>query len=423
MLVVFTTHSAHRPLSVQLARHIQEVGGVQNHDCLIVCPVGTDLSEIEGPLRNAFRQFSVSTYHAAMSGWPYGPNELIGHAMNVIYRDPMLVYHYLILEPDCVPVTPEWVDAIDRDYRRSGKEVLGVTVDTVEIATGRKVGRHCVGVAVYPKDFARRCPLVRNVTAMSAEFLRQKSMPMPWDAYFGAYTNRMTAETALIQHIPRRRMQNPDGSVYWDIPTADALAAVRRDAVLVHGPKDLLFLQQLTGKAYATPTRKSEHPIELVRDAPRETVRESEAAPREEGGRPNGVGGEPIGQQSVRKRKEEPLPFVTTYARGTPEFKRVCALFPLKWKELRQYAIANLRISCKWKTRDALTDEIVAVEKQQMKEPWTAVFSTPPETPIATPQAVKSPISYAHGQSDESAEISPAMREKMLALQRSRQIA
>lgn len=261
MLVVLLTHTGDRQLTVQLCDHIRFLGGVSKHECLIVSPAGTDMRGIEDVLREAFGNVYTHQYTATMKGWPYGPNEAAAEAMQHVWMNPALHYHFLMLEPDCVPVNKQWLDYIDTEYRRSGAQMLGTRIDTVEIATNRVVGKHTIGVAAYPKNFAKLCPLVKSIVGMTQEYHRQKAMPAPWDAYFGPYTARMTADTTLIQHLSRVRKQEPDGRVWWDCPSLEnALSQVRPDAMLIHGSKDLAFLPAITGRRVTTPVIEPKKP-------------------------------------------------------------------------------------------------------------------------------------------------------------------
>lgn len=250
MLVTLCTHNGDRPLTLSLAKQIRDLGGVNTHEALIVCPTGTDLSGIEDALRKVFLKVHVHFYAETMRGWPYGANEAAYHAMMHIHSSPELLYHYLMLEPDCVirPTRSDWLNRIDQEYRTGGKPVLGVVIPTMEIESRRVVGRHTVGVAVWPKLWPKICPLVKSLKEMTDGFKRQNSMPMPWDAYFGPYSARNTAETQSILHLVRGYTRDERG-MRWDCPDLnEAARQVTPNALLIHGSKNPSFLAHLNGE-------------------------------------------------------------------------------------------------------------------------------------------------------------------------------
>jgi len=390
MLAALITHPGDRPLALRLCQQIKALGGVSTHEALIVSPFGTDMNGIEDVLRESFGLVHTLFYRDSLKGWPFGANEAAGEAMMHIAANPALRYHYLMLEPDCLPVTKDWLTMLDMDYRRSGMPILGVRLNTTEIDTGKVVGRHTVGVAVYPKDFAAKCPLVKGVANMSREYQQQHAMPMPWDAYFGPYTAKMTAETNLIQHLSRVRMVDEKG-VHWDCPSAEnAMSQVDRNAVLVHGCKLESFFAQLTGQSHAE-TSQSQHPKEPARSQETRINRQDSVDSRQEGGKQSSERNgshepsEPVGKAldryskvpGVRKRQIAEK-IKTARERGivspidTPAYDREAHFhFSAKWNDVRAYAKENLRLKVFGKTKGQLIAEIVATEIEQMKEPWT----------------------------------------------------
>jgi hypothetical protein len=462
MLAALITHPGDRQLTLRLCQQIHKLGGVSHHEALIVAPFGTDMTGIEDVLRLAFGRVETHFYRDTLKGWPYGPNEAAGEAMMHIAANPALLYHYLMLEPDCIPVSPRWLDMIDVDYRRSGSLMLGVRLDTVEIDTRRVVGKHTVGVAVYPKDFATRCPLVRGLRDMSDEYRRQNAMPMPWDAYFGPYTAKMTAETTLIQHLSRVRTVDEKG-VHWDCHSVEnAMSQVRLDAVLIHGCKNPEFFTRLTGTTYAQ-TSQSQHPKEPVRSEETRLVRQDRVDPRQESGQQRSQGngvhqpGEPFGEaldkyskipkvraKQIAKEMAQAKEMGIVSQIGTPQYRRECHFHhEVKWADVRAYALKNLRLKAWGKTKGALIAEIVAKEVEEMKEPWTKVLQPPAaplpveEAPLETEnfgvsKAANSIISWQDAGEAETAlqasaqapnSISPAQQERMRQLMADRRAA
>jgi hypothetical protein len=402
MLVVLITHLGDHYLAVPLCEHIRRLGGVKAHECLIVSPIGTPMQGIEDILRGTFGTVYTHQYAASLKGWPAGANEAAEAAMMYVAGNPMLRYHYLMLEPDCVPTTPEWLNRIDTAYRRVGQGVMGESIATQEMAPPHKiVGRHVIGVAVYPKNFAAICPLVRGISAMSVGYAAQGALPYPWDAYIGPYTMRMLTETKLIQHLARQMFQTPDGPKF-DCPSLEhALGQVRGDAVLIHGckiPEFLSAVTKTTSPTYATQERdrhigetnhenaspKPEIPqrheeVRLAGDgqngarqpeaplAPAATAALTKEQAKEQKRIARQKERDLASAMKIRKELEiEAMPF-------TPEWRRTAFLHTeMPWPKLRAYAS---RLGAggfgKGNSKNAIINRVVRIEKEQQKEPWT----------------------------------------------------
>lgn len=410
MLVILPTHPADRQLAANLCEHIAFLGGVKNHECLIVTPAGTNLEGIANVLQGAFGTVFLHQYQPTMQGWPFGPNEIAGEAMLHAWVNPALRYHYLMLEPDCVPVNKYWLDMLDVEYRRSNMPILGVKIDTVAIGTNRVVGRHVVGVAVYPKNFPQLCPLVRGVKEANLGYYAQHAIAPPWDAYFGAYTVKLTAETDLIQHLSRKRIQG-DRGITWDCPSLEnAISQVRREAILVHGSKHPEFLYRLTGRTpNATIQRKIESDDQQkysgVQERP--VVCESESSPRLESRLENGSGGCAIesthapvkltGKEKIRLRQTAEAEEVRqkagiAAALGTPEFDRAKFFhFLMPWGKLRKYA-TKMGVATFGKLKADIVNELVLIELRQGKEKWVKDLPKPKEEIAVMAAQIRSSI-------------------------------
>lgn len=80
--------------------------------------------------------------------WPKGPNFMFHNASQVVqdrYRLP-----WLWLEPDCVPMRPEWLSELSAEYAVCPKQFMG-TMATVALSPDLPE-QHMSGVAVYPPN-------------------------------------------------------------------------------------------------------------------------------------------------------------------------------------------------------------------------------------------------------------------------------
>lgn len=94
----------------------------------------------------AFRSCSIITNDEPINGWIPGSNSLFKaaalHARNV--GEP-----FLFLEPDAVPIRPQWLEAIESEYQRCGKPFMGAVV---RHSVTSLPNPYLEGCAVYPSD-------------------------------------------------------------------------------------------------------------------------------------------------------------------------------------------------------------------------------------------------------------------------------
>jgi hypothetical protein len=165
------------------------------------------------------------------------------------------------MEADCLPVNSSWLDAIEKGYRKGKKPIMGAFNNTTDERTGRVVGRHTTGVAVYPQDFARACPMVKSMISTCRNYFRQEKQPPAFDIYYAPYTVPITHESPLIQHFWKSHSFRRDsGQIVCDFqrPYSGSPNAVSDEAVLLHGAKDsslLHILQDAYIKGNATKSK------------------------------------------------------------------------------------------------------------------------------------------------------------------------
>lgn len=151
-------------------------------------------------------------------GWPQGPSWMFATAAQWCHERRV---DFLLLEPDAVPLKPDWFTRIVGEYRRCGRPYMG----TVEFER-EKCPRHMPGNAVYPWTLWER-----NITG---------SMVTPWDVLLAEQGNmELCAETKLIHQIWGTDAKAPS------FRSTDDLAAIRKEAVLFHRCKDGSLIRQL----------------------------------------------------------------------------------------------------------------------------------------------------------------------------------
>lgn len=265
MIAVFSFCASDREQAVHLAQHIEALRGVERHDCLLLHPTDTNARGIMEPLKASFQTLEVMDYAPLFTGWPQGPNQCFQVACGaMLKRDER--DGWLWLEADCVPTTPRWLDVLQSEYRYAGRPVMGVLNDSVD-TRGTITGQHVTGVAIYPNDFVKLCPTVKDLSRVTECYLRAHERVPAFDCYIAPYAVKNCVQTKLIQHawksfdflehefsqfgrIPDRsridegRMFNSTFSLSCRFQQSYSGCRVPDigEAVLVHGSKDTSLL-------------------------------------------------------------------------------------------------------------------------------------------------------------------------------------
>lgn len=413
----FCQHDRYK--AITLAERIRSLGGVANHDCLLVYPNGVNADAVIEPLRRAFRRVDIAPYNATLAGWPYGPNEMAAFAMQHVASNPTFNTHYLWLEPDCDITGPTWLDAIDFEYQRCGKLILGVLNDTMAKGSSIPIGKHVVGVAVYPKLFPKLCPIVRSTTATAIEHFRMKREPKAFDVYFAPYTVPNTSPTRLIQHLWKSRnyRRGQDGTIICDSESSES--RVDPVALIIHGCKDTSLFEILTNKGGEPKNAQAIHSNR--KDESPGPLRESEQASRP-GGSQNKAKGRPP-KVSVSASFSTPTPAEAPpppegIDTSSPEWKRAVELDQMPYRKLLKYA-SGMGI----KTFGVRAPQIIlaVIAKEQLRdEPTKSDILEEPEPPAPAALIPSDPLPPWTENPPSGEIISESMKAKMLALRQER---
>lgn len=226
----------------ELARHIECLGGVKKHRAIIFHPADVQPHDIEACLRQVFDAVDVVSYPPRLKGWPDGPNQAFFTAAELIHRK-YPKEEWLWLEADCVPTRQSWLDDIAGEYRFCGQPILGALSATFD-GSGRIIGEHVTGVAVYPGDLMARCAPLRSIVTTTEHYRKSGGLPPAFDVYLAPYTLPLCAKTQTIRHYwkafdfaeengkIRCKFQQPHG----------ASNVVDMGAALIHGCKDFTLL-------------------------------------------------------------------------------------------------------------------------------------------------------------------------------------
>lgn len=128
-----------------------------NHDCLLVFDRDTPFdaaTRCHTITSRVFREVRTTATQQSVKGWPTGPNALFFHAAKTVYED--WPQPWLLIEPDAIPLSSGWLDALDVEYTRGGAKHMG-HIENVTQAT--LPARVMSGVAIYGADVGKIPPV------------------------------------------------------------------------------------------------------------------------------------------------------------------------------------------------------------------------------------------------------------------------
>jgi hypothetical protein len=172
MNLVIPTSRFDTKLLPDLAKVIKKFGPYKGHR-LIVVPTETAVQEANdfcASIASLFDAAVVEPVTLNVEGWPIAPNRMwreIALLMQRKYGQD----HWFLMEPDVTPVADLWLQALDTEYKKSGKPYMGCIVPTRHVRRlpdGRTerttIGEHMVGgVAIYPPYAASKSVLITTL--------------------------------------------------------------------------------------------------------------------------------------------------------------------------------------------------------------------------------------------------------------------
>lgn len=231
MIVALATHSGDLEQAAHLLEWVGNLGGCPRHDILLVLDAAVDWADAVDILDTANRVFRNATIvhtDQSVTGWPAGANALWKQAAGVckVYNQ-----QWLWLEPDCVPLCPNWIDKIQAEHRG------GFTGHIYDCKQPGLPQRLMSAIAVYPSNaFDLIAPLLTPTVA--------------WDVAGASVMVSQGRHTNAIQHF----WGQPDLPPTFVADKKDApvnaftLEKLHPDAVLFHRCKDLSLVNLLRGK-------------------------------------------------------------------------------------------------------------------------------------------------------------------------------
>jgi len=248
VLVVFPSSHRDYPQTVELLKWAHELQPhYAGHQALIVgsSTLSDDQIKELGSLAKSAgfgATIAIRQKEEDGRGWPYAPNQMFRLASQ--YVQDHLHCPFFWNEPDCIPLCPGWLDAIDGEYRQARKPFLGAVFDYVNAT---KKMPHLTGCAVYPTNINQYNPLVLQMDGV------------PWDCVRPELTLKHTHRSGLIQHDWGDRKTNEAPT----FPERSSLDRIHTGVVAFHRNKDGTLIQRLREQANDV----LEHP-DMVAKAP-----------------------------------------------------------------------------------------------------------------------------------------------------------
>lgn len=235
MLCVIPFFAGDKDQAVRLAAWIRDLGGVKNHDCLLVVDQSTTPDGVYEPLAEAFRSVSVTTSKPAGQQGAWGTGTTDATAANEMFlAGATYVYHkskvpFLWMEPDAAPTRATWLDEIEAEYRAAKKPFMGMRVDMPPHEL------HMSGIGCYPFDVANHSLAMMVPGKTAWDYAGRKDTVGKGKAHF----------TDLIQHVYRINGNVPEWPTF---PTMESLAQINPRAAVFHRCKDSTLIDRLREK-------------------------------------------------------------------------------------------------------------------------------------------------------------------------------
>lgn len=245
LIVAIGYHKGDLQRTKNLLEWITELGGCRPHTCLLIADEEVTKEARAELAKIAKQAFDVVATIPAGVNCAWKPNQMFLSAAKWISECCKL--NFLWLEPDCVPLRPDWLDIIAEEYDACPKKFMGPII--------RQEGQpgvpavHLTGCSVYPND-------AWDVYDGMAEL---KTQIAAWDMVAADRVIPRSMNTNLIHHFWGEKDLPP---IFVDVKTAESpknfvtIDFVRKDAVLFHRSKggELIAMLRKRAKEATSPS-------------------------------------------------------------------------------------------------------------------------------------------------------------------------
>lgn len=252
---LFSVSSFDKNQFTTLLEVVKKFGPYPLNDCVIAAnhELRMDTEQWTKDLAGTFRNvYVVLIDKQGVTDYPLAPNRHFRKAMEWVATQQDKISNVWWIEPDCVPISKNWLYEAQVEFMQSGKRFWGTVVPTLGWSLrndGTKVpayrGEHMVGIGVYPSNFAQTSTLMNSVDQPRFDLGMRPGPPIiPFDIHFSHEIVPFCHRTEQIQHnwgTQNYRVEN--GQILCD-PTpekpelTERARPVRPGALFVHGCKD-----------------------------------------------------------------------------------------------------------------------------------------------------------------------------------------
>lgn len=154
LLIVFPFCSKDAAMFCKTVEWMRDLRGFYNYDALLsfdmLTPPGA-VAKMKSLVSSCFRDVFLTAYPAPKPGqWP--PTIAFIHAANHVHT--RFNRPWFWTEYDMIPLKPNWIDAIDAEYRKCGKHFMGPVIP---------VQGHMNGTGAYAADTPLRIPKAMKI--------------------------------------------------------------------------------------------------------------------------------------------------------------------------------------------------------------------------------------------------------------------
>jgi hypothetical protein len=140
LMVVYPFCIKDQDIALKNMQWMERLGKQPFDIILIYDQTVNNTSAIEAVAQRVFKSVQRYKYHCPPMGWPQAPNFAFQTTARTMIR---FNRPWLWLEPDAIPVKPDWLTVLQREYLRAGRKFMGAVVPMMG---------HMNGVGIYPPN-------------------------------------------------------------------------------------------------------------------------------------------------------------------------------------------------------------------------------------------------------------------------------
>lgn len=222
MLLALLTYENDIGATIRLLEWMEDLGGCQKHDLVIVADAATNWPQVDFALKVGGRIFKTThlvTNKKSVIGWIEGPKSLVLELFQYMSQVDQAT---LLMDSDAIPLVPGWLDQIEMEYRQSGKPYMGHVFNCDQPGLPARL---MSPIAVYPPD--------------AIELKSAIEQGHHWDVSMTEIVVPKCHETKLIHHLFGEFLRPPTFAEKG-IPGTDVFepSNIPTGAVVFHRNKD-----------------------------------------------------------------------------------------------------------------------------------------------------------------------------------------